>query len=840
MNTARIFTLSSFFCFALSTSLLGQTTNYYCTNAVQLNPGINSFGTTAAPVNSGATDGCAANIAHGVWFTVTPAINQRVILSTAGSSFPAQMAIYTGSCGALSSFTCVSPGYFNGQAGISFASASNVTYHILAGGYLGQSAQSGNLQISATLSNPPPSDLCGGAVSLNSNVTNGSTYALDTTYATETSDVADGCAASVAHGVWFTVTPGINQRVILSTAGSSFPAQMAIYTGSCGALASFTCVSPGYFNGQAGISFASASNVTYHILAGGYLGQSAQSGNLQISATLSNPPPNDICDSFVTLTNGVPFVENTTYATELGDATVGCGIGIGHGVWFTLAAFGGQQVTISTCGSSYATDLLVYTNACSAFETPYTCSSGSNPFNCAGNLAGLSFIAPTNLTCYILVSGAGSAYGILNITANQPPPTNDVCSGAIQMLPGTTYFTNSIYASSIGDPVPSCVPSFGRGIWYRYAPSVSGQVGITTCGSSFQTALAVYTGSCGALTEVACSQNSGAYCASGRADINFNGIAGTNYYVLAGGVNGAAGNLQIQIPVVDLVSTGLTAANPAGGLLTAGRNFAAGWAVQNQGTNSIFGTWTDQLTLSNAVTNIVIAQFSGLHNAAVGGSYVNTNGGTWNLGAIPAGNYTLIAQADTGNAVAEANKTNNIQTLSVTVTNIPPTVTLLLPTNQILRESCVAVPFTLFAQTVPGSYTVTNLIFYDNGTAVIGQDTNAPYVTTSLALNLGTHTITAKAFDNFNLNGASTNSATITLQYPTNLNILRVDLDTNGNFVGCMCAYQGSNYVIQTSTNLQPFPVWLPYSTNVAVTNIIAFTNRPTDKARFFRALRSP
>ena len=317
--------------------------------------------------------------------------------------------------------------------------------------------------------------------------------------------------------------------------------------------------------------------------------------------------------------------------------------------------------------------------------------------------------------------------------------------------------------------------------------------------------------------------------------MNFIGNAGTTYYILAGGNNGAVGNLQILIPVMDLVSTGLTATNPAGGLLTAGRNFSAGWSVRNQGTNSIYGNWTDLLTLSNAVTNIVISQFSGPHNAPAGGSY--SDDGTWNLGAIPAGTYMLIAQADVGNSVAEVTKANNIQTVSVTVMSIAPAITLFSPTNQIVRESCVAVPFKLLAQTQPGSYTITNVTFYDDNTGnVIGQATNAPYFTTSLALDHGSHTIGAQALDNFGLSGISTNEATITIVYPTNLHVLRADIATNGDFVGCMCAYSGCNYVVESTTNVQSPTPWPPYATNLANANVLAFTNHPTAPRRFFRA----
>ena len=416
----------------------------------------------------------------------------------------------------------------------------------------------------------------------------GSNYVENTTSA-PFSDSVPGCY-TVSHGVWFTVTPAINQRVIISTTGSTFPTALMVFTNMCGALSNVDCTATGS-NGGAGVDFSSISNVTYYILAGGYSGNS---GNLVITATLTNPPANDTCEYPMALDNGVTVTQDVTYATEIGDPTSGCSANIGHGVWFSLVTYAGQPVTIGTCGSSYGTDLLVYTNGCGALGNPVECSSGSNSFNCAGNLAGVSFVAPTNLTYYILASGVGVAAGTLHILANSPPPANDTCSNAIPMTPGTVYTNNTTYATSIGDPMPDCMPGFGRGVWYSYAPSVNGPVGVTTCGSSFQTGLAVYTGTCGSMTNVACSENSGAYCNSGyNADINFYGVAGTTYYILAGGVNGGAGDLQMLIPVVDLVSTGLTATNPAGGPVAAGENFSAGWLVQNQGSNSINGSWID-------------------------------------------------------------------------------------------------------------------------------------------------------------------------------------------------------------------------------------------------------
>ena len=67
------------------------------------------------------------------------------------------------------------------------------------------------------------------------------------------------------------------------------------------------------------------------------------------------------------------------------------------------------------------------------------------------------------------------------------------------------------------------------------------------CGSSFDTVLQIYTGSCAALTPVTggCNDDNGPDCQTTQASVSFNGTSGTRYLILAGGYASATGNLQI-------------------------------------------------------------------------------------------------------------------------------------------------------------------------------------------------------------------------------------------------------------------------------------------------------
>jgi hypothetical protein len=89
-------------------------------------------------------------------------------------------------------------------------------------------------------------------------------------------------------------------------------------------------------------------------------------------------------------------------------------------------------------------------------------------------------------------------------------------------------------------------------VWYAYRPVTSASVNVNTCGSGYDTVLAVFTGSCGSLTQVACNDDSynGGNNACGTnnlsAGINVAMTAGTTYYIRVAGYQGATGTFNIR------------------------------------------------------------------------------------------------------------------------------------------------------------------------------------------------------------------------------------------------------------------------------------------------------
>jgi alpha-tubulin suppressor-like RCC1 family protein len=185
--------------------------------------------------------------------------------------------------------------------------------------------------------------------------------------------------------------------------------------------------------------------------------------------------------------------------------------------------------------------------------------SGSTPLSYFWSRNSVLIPNATNFSYTLLnaqISDSGSKFSCLVInaygSANSTNVTlkvidtiaNDLCSGAIIVTNGSyTNVQSTANASSFGDPVPDCVDGFGNGVWYQFTAPVSGQLVVDTFGSGFDTGLAIYTGSCDSLTEVACNDDTGGV----TSQVTIPTTAGTIYSILAGGYSAHTGNLVFHL-----------------------------------------------------------------------------------------------------------------------------------------------------------------------------------------------------------------------------------------------------------------------------------------------------
>ncbi len=121
-------------------------------------------------------------------------------------------------------------------------------------------------------------------------------------------------------------------------------------------------------------------------------------------------------------------------------------------------------------------------------------------------------------------------------------PTHDAYANA--KIIGSIPYEDTVHNTTAtrqfaGAPDAMCI-NLGRDVWYRYTPTVSGQVFLDTWGSDFDTGMALFLG----ISQVACNDDADGTTATSR--IAFNMIAGSTYYIQVGGLSGASGTLRLR------------------------------------------------------------------------------------------------------------------------------------------------------------------------------------------------------------------------------------------------------------------------------------------------------
>ncbi|MFY9340958.1 MAG: hypothetical protein WAT39_00620 [Planctomycetota bacterium] len=124
---------------------------------------------------------------------------------------------------------------------------------------------------------------------------------------------------------------------------------------------------------------------------------------------------------------------------------------------------------------------------------------------------------------------------------NQPSLPNNECAGAIAIVNGVNGPYTSVGATT-STPAWPCA-SGGNDVWFTYLAGAAGTLTITTCGTAtWDTALQLFSGSCGALTSVACNDDS---CGL-QSSISVAVTPGT-YRLRLGGFNAATGAFSLNV-----------------------------------------------------------------------------------------------------------------------------------------------------------------------------------------------------------------------------------------------------------------------------------------------------
>ncbi|MBK8914152.1 MAG: hypothetical protein IPM64_06045 [Phycisphaerales bacterium] len=345
------------------------------------------------------------------------------------------------------------------------------------------------------------------------------------------------CSGVVSNtvGVWYTMEGdgGMNS---VSTCNSNFDTKISVFRGPTNAL---VCVAGNNDDPGCGLNpwasrvdWLTTAGERYYILVHGFaFGTLSDRGEFELVVTGNAAPDNDLCGDALAV--GVPSTTlgNLTCATS---DTPQCTIGEPRDVWYSVTIPCDGMLQVDTFGTYAMADLdstLSLFSACGG--AALDCNDDCFGVDCNGHPldARLNRAVQAGEQFLIRVSQFGLfdyAPFTLNVSIH---PHNDDCSAAASIADGSTPFCS--YGANTDGPLTCLIRS---DVWYRYRASCTGMLTVSTCGSGFNTALAVYNGwGCPPGAEAHCSDDG---CGD-DASVTFPVNIGELYLIRVGGPFGS-------------------------------------------------------------------------------------------------------------------------------------------------------------------------------------------------------------------------------------------------------------------------------------------------------------
>ncbi|NOT32146.1 MAG: hypothetical protein HOP15_16990 [Planctomycetes bacterium] len=423
----------------------------------------------------------------------------------------------------------------------------------LKGGSLGLGGSQGSVI-------PPANDMCAAPTT----VLLGATAFTSVDATTDgPANVSCGQGSQVSDDVWFKHTATGTGILTVETCGASVPTTydtaIAVYNGlTCPPAAPIGC------NDEGGTGCTPRSKMTVSVISGnqylirvGAWSSAGGEGSGTLTLTQAVPPANDecvgatplACNSSVTVSNALATVNGTDplFACRIGGPAQGFGT-----IWFSFVS-PGTTATLDTSGSGVSDTLLaVYSGVCGAL-TQIACDDDAG----AGlqSLVTATGLTPGNTYRVEVAGWSSTSLGsiTLSLTCGAPPtPGNDCADAILTACDSSATWNNSTYTTDALDPAYSCrfgSPGQGFGTtWLKFVATDTSALLDTIAGAVNDTMLAVYSGTCGAFTEIACNDDAVGL----RSEVCATGLTiGTTYYVQVSGFGAldvGSNTLTIQCP----------------------------------------------------------------------------------------------------------------------------------------------------------------------------------------------------------------------------------------------------------------------------------------------------
>ena len=499
-----------------------QPANDDCTAAIPVqvnadyNCGIVQHGTLAGATASNVPDNGSGTPSDDVWFSfvATSTTHKFSMLNRQGDETDLVHEILVGSCDGLQSINISDP-----ETSTVNNLVIGTTYYIRVFSYWAEPAETTTFDVCiGSPPAPPVNDDCMAAIAL---TVNEGLQCVSTTSGilagATPSNVSDNGAGTPNDDVWYTFTATATSHAVTLSNIQGSPTDLVheVMAGTCDGLQSLNISDP-----NSSIVSGLTIGTTYYVRVFSYGSSPAESTTFDLC--IGTPPSmtNDDCFDPIALTVNPDLECGVVTAGTLNGATPSNAADNGAGtpdddVWFSFVATAASHKIELLNVSGNDTDLVheVLSGSCESLSS----LSISDP-----NTSIVAGLTPGN-TYYVRVFTYSETIGantIFNVCVGTlpPPPANDECANAVAITPAGTLAGSAIdgtvsgATASQGAPAPGCASYSGGDIWYSTVVPVGGNLTIetlapTTGETTFDSGMAVYSGTCGALTLIDCDDD---------------------------------------------------------------------------------------------------------------------------------------------------------------------------------------------------------------------------------------------------------------------------------------------------------------------------------------------
>jgi gliding motility-associated-like protein len=336
-----------------------------------------------------------------------------------------------------------------------------------------------------------------------------------------------GCVGNADDDVWYQFTATSTTHQITVVGSATFDPVVQLFSGGCSVLNTVSCMDQ-TFNGGTETIYATGLTIgaVYKIRVYHY---SAGSGSNTFTICVTTPPAapaNDNCAGATLLGVNLACTYTNSTSASATQSLVGCAGNADDDVWFRFVATNSVQTITIDPSASMDPVIELFSGTCGTLNSLYcidnTFTNGNEVISAVGLIPGNTYY----VRVYDYYTSTGGAPFQICVTGTATSaPTNDEPCNAIPLPAVTaecTYlnFTTVGATASLGAPTPaSCAGGsapFQGGfnastadVWFSVVVPASGILSITPQpGYGINDAVMVlYSGTCGALTQIACSDD---------------------------------------------------------------------------------------------------------------------------------------------------------------------------------------------------------------------------------------------------------------------------------------------------------------------------------------------